>query len=769
MNFLVVDDAEDVRRMLTRNLARMGYEPHAVASGAEALAHLKTNGHIDLVLLDYSMPDMDGMETFWRIRKDWPDLPVVMVTAFESTHLAVEFMRGGGDMFMVKPVNFDVLELVIKEVTEKARFRRKYRETQRALKASEAHARAVFEASVDGIITIGRDGVIRQFNPAAEGMFDYAAGEVIGRNVTMLMPQHLRPEHEARLKAYRSKRSGIIGGEREMVGLKKNGKSFPIELRVSEMRVGGETLFLGTCTDISARKAAENLNTWLGRIIEQSINEIYVIDARTLRLRQANRGSQENLGFTLEELEKLTPLDLMPDFTRRKFRALVRPLRDGRREEVAFETVHGRKDGTTYDVGVRVQYMGSETPPVFVAVIQDITERKRAEKDLRESEAKFRAIVEGESIIGTYILQRNGEAGTRLVYASPKFCEIAGYPQSGLGVGTDLVAPEDRSLVRNNIDRRFAGDDNASTYSYRLLRRDGTRAPVQAHNGLTTLKGKPVMIGILRSMTAEQEAGERARRAEIARAAAERATNAKSEFLANMSHELRTPLSAILGFAEQAEKQLDGGDIDGTRRHLSRVVANSDRLAEVIHSVLDLSKVEAGEEHFHFVRLDLGEIVREAISDLHSLVQKRRLSVRLINEIGPTREVVCDGNHIGRVVLNLLSNASKFADEGSSIDIRLWKEEESVWFSIADEGLEIPDHELETIFEPFRQSSRTDKGLGGTGLGLALCKRIVEAHGGEIRAHMDDERHTVFTFSLPLGNPGQQMADEENVRWVSTS
>ena len=213
---LVVDDNEHIRKVYSLQLKQLGYKSHGVASGSEALNHLKANGRTDLILLDYSMPQMDGLETFSCIRESWPEIPIIMVTALESTRLAVEFMHAGGDMFVVKPVNFDLLRMVIGEALEKARLKRQYWEAHRALEVSEAHARAVFEASVNGIIMIGADGVIHRFNPAAEGMFGYAAEEVTGRNVTMLMPKHLRGEHQARLAAYRSKRAKVIGCGREM-------------------------------------------------------------------------------------------------------------------------------------------------------------------------------------------------------------------------------------------------------------------------------------------------------------------------------------------------------------------------------------------------------------------------------------------------------------------------------------------------------------------------------------------------------------------------
>jgi len=147
--------------------------------------------------------------------------------------------------------------------------------------------------------------------------------------------------------------------------------------------------------------------------------------------------------------------------------------------------------------------------------------------------------------------------------------------------------------------------------------------------------------------------------------------------------------------------------------------------------------------------------------DLWSLTEKRDLSVIVRNDLPPEQAIVCDAEQISRVVLNLLSNAAKFANQKSMVEIRTWRNEDAAYFSIIDKGVEIPVDELVKIFEPFTQSSLTDKGSGGTGLGLALCKRIIEAHGGEIWADMDRDHRVVVTFFLPIKGQEQKVTKED--------
>ncbi len=146
---------------------------------------------------------------------------------------------------------------------------------------------------------------------------------------------------------------------------------------------GGKPLrSVGTVQDVTERKQAEDKLARLGRILDDSSNEIYVFCAQSLRFVQVNQGAQRNLGYNMEELKGLTPLDLKPEFTQESFAALIAPLRQGEKERINFTTVHRRKDGSDYPVDVQLQFMRHETPPVFVAIIQDITERRQAEERL---------------------------------------------------------------------------------------------------------------------------------------------------------------------------------------------------------------------------------------------------------------------------------------------------------------------------------------------------------------------------------------------------
>ncbi len=261
-----------------------------------------------------------------------------------------------------------------------------------ALDERQAALSAILQTAVDGIITIDEEGIIRTVNPAVQALFGYAAEEIIGRNVKLLMPEPDRRQHDGYMAGYfTTGKRKIIGIGREVTGRRKDGSTFPMHLAVSEFSFDGQRRFTGIIHDITQRKETEQLNTRLGRIVEESVNEVFVFHAETLAFLQVNRGALENLGYSREELLALTPVDLLPDYDEDRFRAILEPLRAGTETQEKLEAVHRRKDGTTYDVMIRLQLMKTETPPVFIAIVADVTERKLQNERLRQAQ-KMEAI-----------------------------------------------------------------------------------------------------------------------------------------------------------------------------------------------------------------------------------------------------------------------------------------------------------------------------------------------------------------------------------------
>ena len=251
---------------------------------------------------------------------------------------------------------------------------------------------AIHDSAVDAIITIDERGLIETINPATEALLGFSSEELIGRNVSMLMPTPFRQEHDDYLKNYlRTGKRKITGIGREVIAQRKNGTTLPIHLTVSEVRLGDRRVFAGFIRDMTVAKTLEEREATLGRIIEDSLNEVFIFRVDNLQFVQVNRGGRENLGFTLEELSQMTPVDIKPEFTESQFRSLLEPLLTGEKKRLEIATTHQRADGSTYDVEVHVQTSSYHTQPVFVAIILDVTEKLEAERLYRQQQETMQA------------------------------------------------------------------------------------------------------------------------------------------------------------------------------------------------------------------------------------------------------------------------------------------------------------------------------------------------------------------------------------------
>lgn len=233
----------------------------------------------------------------------------------------------------------------------------------------------------------------------------------------------------------------------------------------------------------------------------------------------------------------------------------------------------------------------------------------------------------------------------------------------------------------------------------------------------------------------------------------EAANRHKSQFLANVSHELRTPLNAIIGFTRMVLRKTEGQIPDLQRENLQKVLISSEHLLNLINGLLDLAKIEAGRMEIHAETFKLDEIIQVATSTVEPMLKDGR--VRLVREIAPdVPPVTTDRDKLKQVILNLLSNAAKFTDQGE-IKISARQENGTLMLIVSDTGIGMKKEALDQIFEEFRQADRTTSGkYGGTGLGLAIVKKLVNLMGGEIGVESELGKGSKFTITMPISLKG---------------
>lgn len=250
----------------------------------------------------------------------------------------------------------------------------------------------------------------------------------------------------------------------------------------------------------------------------------------------------------------------------------------------------------------------------------------------------------------------------------------------------------------------------------------------------------------------EEKVTERTARLEEARMMAEAANRSKSDFLANMSHELRTPLNAVMGFSEVMRDGLAGPVTEEQKEYLTDILESGEHLLSLINDILDLTKIEAGKIELEFREFDLKELIERALIMFKEKSVKHKME--LGNEVDPEiGAVVADERRVKQVLFNLLSNAFKFTPDNGRITVRARKipgEPGQIECSVEDTGPGIKEEDISRLFKPFEQlEAMLTKEHGGTGLGLALCKKIVELHDGRIWVESEFGRGSRFIFRLP--------------------
>jgi PAS domain S-box-containing protein len=646
--------------------------------------------------------------------------------------------------------------------------------SEAALQQSEARLRSVFRAAPVGIC-IMKDRVFQAANDSWYKIIGYTEAELIGQT-----PRHLYESEEEYQRVGRElhtdlpKRGTVSVGTRLRRG---DGAFRDVILTAAALNAhdssASDVVTIRDVTDDKRAEEARRESERKYRELVEHANSIILRWSHDGRVLFLNEFGQRFFGYTEAEICGRHVVGTIVPETESGSRKLL-PLMDQIcANPTAFEqnvNENMRRNGERVWVAWTNKVVLNQDGQVdgVLSIGTDITARKEAEEALRRSEEKFRLITENVAdMVAVFDLK-----GRRL-YNSPSYASILSEPDELRGsLSFEQIRPEDQARVREAFQSTVR-TGTGHRLEYRLMDRDGRPRYIESQGSvIRDAQGRVAQVVVVsRDVTARHQAeqairelntslerrvAERTAELASARDRAESADRVKSAFLATMSHELRTPLNSIIGFTGLLLQGLAGPLNAEQCKQLGMVKDSGQHLLALINDVLDISKIEAGQIEILNEPFDLSESIQKVVRTVTPLAEKKRLplNTRLGQGVG---RITSDRRRVEQILLNLLSNAIKFTERGEvTVAAELTPgayaiAHPTLCISVADTGIGIQREDLDKLFQPFRQ---LDTGLtrqhDGTGLGLVICKRLVERLGGTITVESEWSKGSTFHCLLPI-------------------
>lgn len=498
----------------------------------------------------------------------------------------------------------------------------------------------------------------------------------------------------------------------------------------------------------NAKKTIELHSRFSRTVIDSLTDALSVIDVSDFKIRDVNRVFLETYRLKKEDVigktcYEITHKRTVPCSPPDDVCPLMETVKTGKPSTQ--EHVHCTKDGGKRYVEVMASPIKDEKGNLvsIIHISRDITDRKKSEEALLESEERYRRLVD----FSPYGIAIHSEG--KIVYMNLAGAKILGTTYPSLFIGKpvlDIVHPDYHKLAKERIQMQKDGKV-APLIEEEFLRLDNTPVDVEIVAIPFNYHGKPAMYGVFQDIT-ERKNVEQIRHENEQLISANRI---KNDFLATMSHEFRTPLNAVLGFSELLKQKIAGGLNEKQERYVDNILKGGKLQLNLIDMLLDMTRLEAGKLELIIKKI----YVPDAIKDVLILVKQRseEHKVTLRTEIDPALEnIFADEQRFKLIMFNLLDNAVKFIKpEGGNVVISSKKEGNMAKFSVSDNGIGISAENLGKLFLSFKQvDSGISRKYGGIGLGLAITKQLVELHGGTITVDSKFGEGSTFTFSIPL-------------------
>ncbi len=638
----------------------------------------------------------------------------------------------------------------VEDVTELDMIRRKSIALEAKIASEQQRAdlrfRDFVDLAPDGVVACDQAGTILLVNVAAERMFGYARSELIGQPIETLIPERVRAKHPGHVAQFTAApKLRPMGSGLELAGRRKDGSEFPVEISLSPMPGDGGLMVSTAIRDITERRAIERDLQRLAAIVDSSEDAI-IAETLTGEVTAWNASAERLFGYAASEAVGASIVKIVPDGTLDHERAMLDRIARGEKVP-AFEATRRRKDGTLIDVSIRLSPIVEAGRVVGASKLtRDITERKRIEESARRANAYLLSAV--DTIQGAFAIYDEHD---RAVLVNSAVRQLFGGKVADMAVGASFERALDAGLAANVFEldtttreefraarlayhRDPSGTFELRTTSGRILRVFEQRTP---EGGTVSL-----YVDITADVTREAEV-------RTARAEAEAASVAKSEFLSSMSHELRTPLNAILGFAELLYRDRKEPLSPRQRERLEHVQRGGAHLLRLIDDVLDLARIESGRIEISAEPMTVVDVIRNVVSTLEPLAARHWIALRFTPD-DDSPVVIADRTRVSQILMNFGSNAIKYGRQGGHATLRVSRSAPGiVRIAVTDDGIGIPADKQSKIFEPFQRAGQETGPIQGTGIGLAITKRLAVMMGGSVGFSSEVGQGSEFWIDLP--------------------
>lgn len=618
------------------------------------------------------------------------------------------------------------------------------KQVEGALKESETRFKALHNASFGGI-TIHDKGVILECNQGLSDITGFAYDELVGMDGLLLIAEQSRE----------MVMSNILAGHEkpyEAVGVRKNGEEYPLRLEARNIPYKGTMVRVVEFRDITEDKRRE---TTL-RESEEKFRSAFDSSPDSVNINRLsdglyvdiNQGFTSLTGYTWDDVRGKTSrdIDIWCDYRDRE--RLVAEL-----EERGFcsnlQAEFRRKDQATTTALMSASVIMLNSEPHIISITRDISERIKTENALAEAHKKLTFHIENSPL--AVIEWANG---THISMWSRQAEKIFGWKvEEALGkswTDFDFVHPEDREMAGMHIARLFDGSDAYNTITNLNCRKDGSVIHCRWYNSPLRDAGGN-MTSILSLVADVSQLKEYEQNLVEAKEMAEAASKAKSSFLANMIHEIRTPLNGLMGMLQLMQMTILD---DEQSEFINLAIGSSRRLTRLLSDILDLSRIEAQLLIIRKEPMNLELAVNEVVELFRPAVQQAGVKIEAYVDPAIPADLLGDSVRVQQILTNLVGNSSKFTTQGSiKVEAHALAtsalDRHPVLFTVGDTGPGIPDEMLDTIFLPFTQAdSSTTRQHQGAGLGLSICKKLVELMDGRMAVSSEVGAGTTVHFSL---------------------